>query len=75
MADERRNARLELRHELRRELLQHLSATGELRWGSERMHALAETIRATSQTLADVAAVRLAHDDAEPDFFWLLARE
>jgi hypothetical protein len=39
------------------------------------MRALAETMQTTSRTLADVAAVRLAHDDAEPDFIRSLSHE
>jgi hypothetical protein len=39
------------------------------------MRVLAETLQTTSRTLADIAAVRLAHDDAEPDFIRAASHE
>lgn len=45
-----------------------LTTQAELLWGKDRSPDLAEAISATARMLARLAAVRLAHDDAEPDF-------
>ena len=47
---------------------QQLTSVAELRWGLERVVALAEAIHATAITLADVETYDLPYADAEPDF-------
>jgi hypothetical protein len=49
-------------------LTEQLRASAELRWGRERATELTEAIAAAAATLADVALVAFAADDAEPDF-------
>jgi hypothetical protein len=48
-------------------LTEDLTADAIRRWGEDHANLLAAAIASTAETLALVATVSLAHDDAEPD--------
>jgi hypothetical protein len=48
-------------------LVADLTADAVRRWGEEHASLLVAAIASTAETLALVATVSLAHDDAEPD--------
>jgi hypothetical protein len=58
----------EARLALVEKLTADLTADAVRRWGPEHASGLAAAITSTAKTLALVALVSVAHDDAEPDF-------
>jgi phosphoribosyl-ATP pyrophosphohydrolase len=65
MTDQLKNA---LSHSaLTEKLTADLTADAIRRWGEEHANLLMAAIASTAETLALVAGVSLAHDDAEPD--------
>jgi hypothetical protein len=50
-----------------RQLTEDLTANAVRRWGPDHTKSLTAAIASTAETLALVAAVHLAPDDAEPD--------
>ena len=52
----------------RQELARRLGADAQRIWGEARARELAPALQDTAETLARVASVELAAEDAEPDF-------